>query len=227
MRLCFRRRAAGLKALGRCLIGLQVYCPCGDASDRRASGLRFLVPKRAFRLLSSIPTGGSPSGFFDFVPVRHPATAANGRRADRSDKKTKNPRPPGFTGLSGVFITESGDYLLLLLLFLLRGFTISRQSRSPRSSARTRISPVAMFVATGMLYISQRRSSSISVRVGSLVSLKKSRRSTSLYAMRCAICSAPPCEPAIMRSIYKPVASEMYLAVTAVPQSECLLSIPQ
>ena len=59
-------------------------------------------------------------------------------------------------------------YLFYLACFLRRlyserGFMISRQSRSPRSSAMISTSAVAMLVATGMLYRSHIRSSSCSV----------------------------------------------------------------
>ena len=47
-------------------------------------------------------------------------------------------------------------------LYSERGLRISRQSRSPRSSAIISTSAVAMLVATGMLYISHIRCSSLS-----------------------------------------------------------------
>ena len=59
--------------------------------------------------------------------------------------------------------------LFLRLLYSEVGFTISRQSRSPRSSALTSISAVAIFVATGTLCMSHSRSRLFSTsRVGAV-----------------------------------------------------------
>ena len=88
-------------------------------------------------------------------------------------------------------------------LYSERGLRISRQSRSPRSSAIISTSAVAMLVATGMLYISHIRCSSLSdsLYAEGLVSRKYRSTSISLYAMREAICCSPPCSPVSRRSI--------------------------
>ena len=64
-----------------------------------------------------------------------------------------------------VFLSAGGCpiHYFLRRLYSERGFMTSRQSRSPRSSAMTSTSAVAMLVATGMLYRSHMRSSSCSV----------------------------------------------------------------
>ena len=107
---------------------------------------------------------------------------------------------------------------------------MSRQSRSPRSRPWIRTSAVAMLVAIGMLWTSHRRSRVISF--GSLGfalmgSRKNSSRSTSLQAMRDAICWSPPCTPARKRCTCRPVASAIILPVVPVATNLCWLKIRQ
>ena len=71
------------------------------------------------------------------------------------------------------------------------GLRMFRQSRSPRSRPWIRTSAVAILVATGMLCISHRRSRFMSFGswgLGFNGSRKNSSRSTSLQAIRAAIC---------------------------------------
>lgn len=104
------------------------------------------------------------------------------------------------------------------------------QSMSPLSIPLIITSADAIFVATGILCISQRRSSSfdISFRLDSTdESRKKITTSTSSYETREVICWTPPWDPGSRHSIWRPVASETILPVFPVAQIFCLLSIPQ
>ena len=85
-----------------------------------------------------------------------------------------------------------------------------------------------MLVATGILCMSHRRSIFISLgSCGFAVSgsRKNKSKSTSLQAMRAAICWSPPCGPLKNRCTCKPVASETSLPVVPVAQANDGLTI--
>ncbi len=85
--------------------------------------------------------------------------AASGRHIPRVGR-ARRARARGHPARAGL---SDGYIFLCLRLYSERGFMTSRQSRSPRSSAMIRTSAVAILVATGMLYISHIRCSSLPV----------------------------------------------------------------